>query len=322
MRMRRIRNNPVMRKMVEETALSVTDFIYPLFLTEGENIKKEIPSLPEVYNLSLDNLEPEIREIEDLGIPAVLLFGIPGHKDPFGSEAYDDRGIIQRGIQKIKELAPNLLVITDVCMCEYTDHGHCGILDDKGNVLNDETVEYLAKIALSHAKAGADVVAPSDMMDFRVGRIREVLDEKGFQNVPIMAYSAKFASAFYGPFRDAAQSAPSFGDRKAYQMDFHNGDEALREVALDLEEDADFVIVKPALPYLDVIREVKNNFNTNVVAYNVSGEYSMVKNAIKQGLLNESVIYETLIAIKRAGAKLIITYHAKEMAKWIKEGKY
>lgn len=322
MRMRRIRNNPVMRKMVEETSLSVNDLVYPLFLVEGEGIKREIPSLPGIYHFSLDRLEEEIREIKDLGIPAVLLFGIPDEKDPVGSQAYAEDGIIQRGIRKIKEIDPDLVVITDVCMCEYTDHGHCGILDDKGQVINDETLEYLAKIALSHARAGADIIAPSDMMDLRVRRIRKELDDNGFINTPIMAYSAKFASSYYGPFRDAADSAPSFGDRKSYQMDFHNGREALKEVELDLEEDADFIIIKPALAYLDVIREARNHFNTKLVAYNVSGEYSMIKNAIAQGLLDESVIYETMIAIKRAGAQIIITYHAKELAKWLKEGKY
>lgn len=322
MRMRRTRNNPVIRKMIEETTLNVKDFIYPLFLVEGENIKREIPSMPDVYHFSVDMLEPEIRELEELGIKAVLLFGIPNHKDSVGSEAYNDDGIIQRGIRKIKELTDKILVITDVCMCEYTDHGHCGILDEKGNVINDVTINYLAKISLSYAKAGADIIAPSDMMDFRVKKIREVLDENDFKDVPIMAYSAKYASSFYGPFRDAAHSAPSFGDRKAYQMDFHNADEALREIELDLDEDADFIIVKPALPYLDIIRAASENFNTNIVAYNVSGEYTMIKNAIRDGVFNESIIYETLICIKRAGAKNIITYHAKEVAKWIKEGKF
>lgn len=322
MRMRRTRNNQIMRKMIEETTLNVKDFIYPLFLVEGENIKREIPSMPNVYHFSVDMLEPEIRELEKLGIKAVLLFGIPNHKDSVGSEAYNDDGIIQRGIRKIKELTDKILVITDVCMCEYTDHGHCGILDEKGNVINDITIDYLAKISLSYAKAGADIIAPSDMMDFRVKKIREVLDANEFKDVPIMAYSAKFASSFYGPFRDAANSAPSFGDRKSYQMDFHNADEALREIELDLEEDADFIIVKPALPNLDIIRAAKDNFNTNIVAYNVSGEYTMVKNAIRDGIFNESIIYEILICIKRAGAKNIITYHAKEVAKWIKEGRF
>ncbi|MDO5713017.1 MAG: porphobilinogen synthase [Tissierellia bacterium] len=322
MRMRRIRNHPMMRKMVEETTLSVTDLVYPLFLTEGENIKEESPSLPDVYNLSLDQLEDEIKEIKGLGIPAIILFGIPDKKDNHGSQAYAEDGIIQKGIRKIKEIDSELLIITDVCMCEYTDHGHCGILDDLGNVENDTTIEYLAKIALSHAKAGADIIAPSDMMDFRVKRIRKELDDHGFKHIPIMAYSAKFASSFYGPFRDTAKTTPSFGDRKSYQMDYHNGREALQEVALDLEEDADFIMVKPATPYLDIIKEIKNHFNTKIVAYHVSGEYAMLKHAVSQGLLDESAIYETMIAIKRAGAKIIITYHAKEIAKWLKEGKY
>ena len=310
-----------MRKMIEENSLSAKDFIYPLFLVEGEGIKKEIPSLPGVYHFSLDQLDQEIKEIEELGISGVILFGIPDHKDAKGSQAYAEDGIIQRGVRKIKSLHPNLLVITDVCMCEYTDHGHCGILDEEGQVINDITSQYIAKIALSHAKAGADIVAPSDMMDFRVREIRHLLDNNGFENVPIMAYSAKFASSYYGPFRQAADSAPSFGDRKSYQMDFHNGREALREVELDLEEDADFIIIKPALAYLDVVKDVKEHFNTNIVVYNVSGEYSMLKNAIQQGLVNESIIYESLIAMKRAGAQIIITYHAKEMARKLKEEK-
>ncbi|MBS4872420.1 MAG: porphobilinogen synthase [Peptoniphilus sp. oral taxon 375] len=319
MRMRRIRNNPLMRKMVEETNLSPKDFIYPLFLVEGEGIKKEIPSLPGVYHFSLDQLDQEIKEIEDLGISGVILFGIPNHKDAHGSQAYAEDGIIQRGVRKIKSLHPNLLVVTDVCMCEYTDHGHCGILDEDGQVINDTTTKYIAKIALSHAQAGADIVAPSDMMDFRVREIRQLLDMNGYENTPIMAYSAKFASSYYGPFRQAADSAPSFGDRKSYQMDFHNGQEALKEVALDLEEDADFIIIKPALAYLDIVKEVKENFNTILVVYNVSGEYSMLKNAIAQGLVDESIIYESMIAMKRAGAQIIISYHAKEVAKKLKE---
>lgn len=315
MRMRRIRENKILREMTKETSLEISDFIYPLFVVEGENIKKEIPSMPDCYHFSIDKLEDEIKEIVDLGIRAVILFGIPNKKDDHGSEAYAEDGIIQKAVRKIKEINKDLLVITDVCMCEYTDHGHCGILDENGHVLNDETVSYIAKIALSHAKAGADIIAPSDMMDFRIKAIRKILDENNFKNIPIMAYSAKYASNFYGPFRDAADSAPSFGDRKSYQMDYHNSNEAMREIALDLEEDADFIIVKPALSFLDIIQRTKENFNTNIVAYNVSGEYSMVKNAIKMGLVKEEIIYEILISIKRAGAKMIITYHAKEMAK-------
>ncbi|MDU2828936.1 MAG: porphobilinogen synthase [Anaerococcus sp.] len=315
MRMRRIRENKILREMTKETSLEISDFIYPLFVVEGENIKKEIPSMPDCYHFSIDKLEDEIKEIVDLGIRAVILFGIPNKKDDHGSEAYAEDGIIQKAIRKIKKINKDLLVITDVCMCEYTDHGHCGILDHEGHVLNDETVSYIAKIALSHAKAGADIIAPSDMMDFRIKAIRKILDENNFKNIPIMAYSAKYASNFYGPFREAADSAPSFGDRKSYQMDYHNSNEAMREIALDLEEDADFIIVKPALSFLDIIQRTKDNFNTNIVAYNVSGEYSMVKNAIKMGLVKEEIIYEILISIKRAGAKMIITYHAKEMAK-------
>lgn len=319
MRMRRIRNNKILREMTQETSLDVKDFIYPLFVVEGENIKREIPSLVDQYHYSVDMLDAEIKELESLGIRAVILFGIPDKKDSVGSGAYDENGIVQRAVREIKKKHPDFIVITDVCMCEYTDHGHCGILDDCGCVINDETIKYIARTALSHAKAGADIVAPSDMMDFRVRAIREALDENGFKNVPIMSYAAKYASAYYGPFRDAAGSAPSFGDRKGYQMDFHNSDEAMKEVELDLKEDADFIIVKPALAYLDIIRRVKETFNTNLVVYNVSGEYAMIKEAIKKGLLNESIIYENMIAMKRAGAKLIITYHAKEMARLLKE---
>ncbi len=319
MRMRRIRNNKILREMTEETSLDVKDFIYPLFVVEGEKIKREIPSLVDQYHYSVDMLDDEIKELESLGIKAVILFGIPDKKDSVGSGAYDENGIVQRAVREIKKNHPDFIVITDVCMCEYTDHGHCGILDDCGCVINDETIKYIARTALSHAKAGADIVAPSDMMDFRVRAIREALDENGFKNVPIMSYAAKYASAYYGPFRDAAGSAPSFGDRKGYQMDFHNSDEAMKEVELDLEEDADFIIVKPALAYLDIIRRVKETFNTNLVVYNVSGEYAMIKEAVKKGLLNESIIYENMIAMKRAGAKLIITYHAKEMARLLKE---
>nr|WP_311444582.1 porphobilinogen synthase [Ezakiella coagulans] len=319
MRMRRIRNNKILREMTEETSLDVKDFIYPLFVVEGEKIKREIPSLVDQYHYSVDMLDDEIKELESLGIKAVILFGIPDKKDSVGSGAYDENGIVQRAVREIKKNHPDFIVITDVCMCEYTDHGHCGILDDGGCVINDETIKYIARTALSHAKAGADIVAPSDMMDFRVRAIREALDENEFKNVPIMSYAAKYASAYYGPFRDAAGSAPSFGDRKGYQMDFHNSDEAMKEVELDLEEDADFIIVKPALAYLDIIRRVKETFNTNLVVYNVSGEYAMIKEAVKKGLLNESIIYENMIAMKRAGAKLIITYHAKEMARLLKE---
>lgn len=319
MRMRRIRNNKILREMTQEAILETKDFIYPLFVVEGKGIKREIPSLVEQYQYSVDMLDREIKELIKLGIKAVILFGIPDHKDACGTSAFEENGIIQRAVKEIKSKHPDFIVITDVCMCEYTDHGHCGILTENGEVNNDETIKYIAKIALSHAKAGADIVAPSDMMDFRVRKIREALDENGFKNIPIMSYAAKYASSYYGPFRDAAGSAPSFGDRKAYQMDFHNSDEAIKEVELDLDEDADFIIVKPALAYLDIVRRVKETFNTNLVVYNVSGEYAMIKEAVKKGLLKEDIIYENMIAMKRAGAKLIITYHAKEMAKLLKE---
>lgn len=319
MRMRRIRNNKILREMTQEAILEVKDFIYPLFVVEGKNIKREIPSLVDQYQYSVDMLDDEIKELKELGIRAVILFGIPDHKDSCATSAFEDDGIIQRATREIKKHHPDFIVITDVCMCEYTDHGHCGILTETGEVNNDETIKYIAKIALSQARAGADVVAPSDMMDFRVRAIREELDNNGFKNIPIMSYAAKYASSYYGPFRDAAGSAPSFGDRKGYQMDFHNSDEAMKEVELDLDEDADFIIVKPALAYLDIVRRVKENFNTNLVVYNVSGEYAMIKEAVKRGILSENIIYENMIAMKRAGAKLIISYHAKEMAKLLKE---
>lgn len=319
MRMRRIRNNKILREMTQEAILEVKDFIYPLFVVEGKNIKREIPSLVDQYQYSVDMLDDEIKELKELGIRAVILFGIPDHKDSCATSAFEDDGIIQRATREIKKHHPDFIVITDVCMCEYTDHGHCGILTETGEVNNDETIKYIAKIALSQARAGADVVAPSDMMDFRVRAIREELDNNGFKNIPIMSYAAKYASSYYGPFRDAAGSAPSFGDRKGYQMDFHNSDEAMKEVELDLDEDADFIIVKPALAYLDIVRRVKENFNTNLVVYNVSGEYAMIKEAVKRGILSENIIYENMIAMKRAGAKLIISYHAKEMARLLEE---
>ena len=324
MRMRRTRGNALIRQMIAETSLQISDFIYPLFIVEGSQIKREIPSLPDVYHFSVDRLEEEIRELVALGIKAVLLFGVPNEedKDEKGTAAYDEQGVVQRATRKIREITDDILVITDVCMCEYTSHGHCGLLAKDGVVQNDPTTKELAKIALSHARAGAHIVAPSDMMDFRVAEIRRALDQNGYQDIPIMAYSAKYASNYYGPFREAAGSAPSFGDRKSYQMDYHNSDEALMEIALDMEEEADFVIVKPALAYLDIIRRVKDNCNTRIVAYNVSGEYAMLKNAVKNGIVDEAVIYETLIAIKRAGAKNIITYHAKDIAKQCKEGSF
>lgn len=317
MRMRRIRNNPILRRMVQETHLEVEDFIAPVFVVEGEHIRREIPSMKGCFHFSVDRLEEEVRELESLGIRAVLLFGLPGHKDACGSEAYSDEGIVQRAVRKIRSLTDKLVVITDVCMCEYTSHGHCGLIGEDGLVENDATVEMLAKIALSHARAGAHIVAPSDMMDLRVGRIREELDAHGYQGVSIMAYSAKFASHYYGPFREAAASAPSFGDRRAYQMDYHNGDEALREIALDLEEGADFVIVKPALGYLDILARAKERMQTRFVAYSVSGEYAMLRGAVDAGLVQDGMIYETHVAMKRAGASMIITYFAKELARKI-----
>lgn len=316
-RPRRLRGNMAIREMVRETTLERRNLIYPIFVVEGSNVKEEISSLKGIYHYSIDRLEEEVGELVSLGINSIMLFGIPDEKDAYGKEAYSDTGIVQKAIRKVKELAPNMYVITDVCMCQYTDHGHCGILDDKGQVQNDVTLPYLARIAISHAKAGADMVAPSDMMDGRVGAIRTGLDEAGFINVPIMAYSAKYASSFYGPFRAAAHSAPAFGDRKTYQMDIANSNEALREVALDIEEGADIVMVKPALSYLDIIRRVKDKFNMPIAAYNVSGEYAMLKLAVENGLLDERAIYESVLSIKRAGADMIITYFAKELCKWI-----
>nr|WP_307989258.1 porphobilinogen synthase [uncultured Niameybacter sp.] len=316
-RPRRLRTNMAIREMVRETTLERRNLIYPIFVVEGSNVKEEISSLKGIYHYSIDRLEEEVAELVSLGIGRVMLFGIPDEKDAYGKEAYSDTGIVQKAIRKVKELAPTMYVITDVCMCQYTDHGHCGILDSNGSVQNDVTLPYLARIAVSHARAGADMVAPSDMMDGRVAAIRTGLDEAGFINVPIMAYSAKYASSFYGPFRAAAHSAPAFGDRKTYQMDIANSDEALREVALDIEEGADIVMVKPALSYLDIIRRVKDEFNMPIAAYNVSGEYAMLKLAVENGLLDERAIYESVLSIKRAGADMIITYFAKELCKWI-----
>lgn len=316
---RRLRVNAAIRDMVRETTLSTKDFIYPIFVVEGENIKNEISSLPGIYHFSIDRLHEVIKNVEDADISGVLIFGIPNHKDECGSESYNDNGIVQQAVREIKKLNKDLLVITDVCMCEYTSHGHCGIIHEE-YVDNDETLEYLAKISVSHAKAGADIIAPSDMMDGRIGYIREALDNNNFKNVSIMSYSAKYCSAFYGPFRDAANSAPQFGDRKTYQMDPANRMEALRETQLDIEEGADFIMVKPALSYLDIIRDCKENFNMPLVAYNVSGEYAMVKAAGKLGLIDEEkVMMETLTSIKRAGADIIITYHALEAAKVLKK---
>jgi porphobilinogen synthase len=317
-RPRRLRANSAIRDLVRETKLNIEDLIYPLFVVEGENIKREIPSLPDVYHLSVDKLKEEIEELKGLGIQHILLFGVPDEKDEYGKEAYNDNGIVQRGIREIKRVCPEMYIIPDICMCQYTSHGHCGILTECGHVHNDKTLEYLSKIAISYAKAGADMVAPSDMMDGRIESMRIALDENGFEDIAIMAYSAKYSSNFYGPFREAAHSAPSFGDRKTYQMDPANTNEALMEVELDIQEGADIVMVKPALSYLDVIRRVKDNFNAPLAAYNVSGEYSMLKLAVKSGLLNEGAIYESVLSIKRAGADMIITYFAKDLAKLLK----
>ncbi|MEJ5305911.1 MAG: porphobilinogen synthase [Ignavibacteria bacterium] len=318
-RLRRLRYNPLIRDMVQETELSVKDFIYPLFVCPGDKIKKPVGSMPEVYQMSIDVLVEECKEVVDLGIPAVILFGIPSHKDEVGSEAYDEEGIIQRAVRQIKKEVKDLVVITDVCMCEYTSHGHCGVL--RGDeILNDETNELLAKEALTHAKAGADIVAPSDMMDGRVAAIRKILDENGFQNIPIMSYAAKYASGFYGPFREAAESTPKFGDRRSHQMNPANVLEALWEVELDIQEGADIVMVKPAGPYLDVIYRVKERFGMPTAAYQVSGEYSMIKAAALNNWIDgERVMMESLTSIKRAGADLILTYFAKEAAKILKK---
>lgn len=314
---RRLRASETIRDLVRENTLSSNDFIYPIFVVEGENIKKEISSLPGNFHYSVDKLDELVKEIEDSKVKGIMIFGIPDHKDECGSSAYDDDGIVQKAIKKVKELNNNILVITDVCMCEYTSHGHCGIIRN-GDVENDETLEYLAKISLSHAKAGADMIAPSDMMDGRIAKIREALDKGGFKHIPIMAYSAKYCSAFYGPFREAANSAPEFGDRKTYQMDPGNLNEAIREIEQDIEEGADIVMVKPALSYLDVIRKARDTFNYPIAAYNVSGEYAMIKAAANMGWLDEKrSALEMLLSMKRAGADIIITYYAIEASNWI-----
>lgn len=316
LRLRRLRRTETIRRLVQETRVEVGDLIYPLFVEEGKDIKQEIPSMPGIYRFSSDQLPAEVEDIARLKIPAVILFGIPEQKDEVASGAYHPEGIIQQAIRTIKKSVPELLVVTDVCLCEYTNHGHCGVVSN-GDVDNDQTLSLIAKTALSHAEAGADIVAPSDMMDGRVKSIRETLDTAGYQQTPILAYSAKYASAFYGPFREAAESAPQFGDRRSYQMDPPNVREALREVEADVNEGADMIMVKPALPYLDVIRRVRDAFNHPLVAYNVSGEFSMVKAAARQGWLDEKrTTIEILTAIKRAGADIIITYHAKGFAHW------
>ena len=315
-RPRRLRKNELFRRMVRETKLSVDDLIYPLFAVAGKGIRKEVPSMPGVFQLSVENLVKEVKEVRSLGIPAILLFGIPAKKDPLGSDATSDKGIIQTAVRAIKDAVPGILVLTDVCFCEYTDHGHCGILTRDGDVDNDATLAILAESALSHARAGADMVAPSDMMDGRVAAIRQALDKEAFTGIPIMSYAAKYASGFYGPFRDAAESTPESGDRRSYQMDPPNAREALREVAQDVQEGADIVMVKPALAYLDILWRVREAFDLPVAAYNVSGEYSLVKAASKLGWVDgERVMMEILTGIKRAGADLILTYSAKEAAK-------
>ena len=314
-RPRRLRAGETIRRMVRETTLAPDNFIYPLFVTHGKGVKKEIGSMPGNFQQSIDNVVKDCEETWKLGVPAVILFGIPEMKDETGSEACSEHGVVQHAIRAIKDKLPDLLVITDVCLCEYTSHGHCGVIRN-GQVQNDETLELLAREAVSHAKAGADMVAPSDMMDGRVGAIREALDDTGYQQVPIMSYAAKYASGFYGPFREAAESTPQFGDRRSYQMDPPNSREALREVALDIEEGADIVMVKPALSYLDIIFQVKQQFNLPVAAYNVSGEFSMIKAGAKLGWIDgDRVMLEVLTSIKRAGADMILTYHAKEAAK-------
>ena len=317
LRLRRLRRVESLRALVRESHVDVKDLVYPMFIIQGKGIKREISSMPGIFQFSTDQLPQEVEEVAGLGIPAVLLFGIPEEKDEVGSTAYDSNGVIQRAIQAIKLTAPELLVVTDVCLCEYTSHGHCGVVVN-GDVDNDQTLPLLARMALSHAEAGADIVAPSDMMDGRVRAIRENLDENGFQHIPILSYAAKYASAFYGPFREAAESAPQFGDRRSYQMDPPNVREALREVEQDIAEGADMVMVKPALAYLDVIRRVRDTFDYPLAAYNVSGEYAMVKAAARQGWLDERrVVLEILTAIKRAGADVILTYHAKEASRWL-----
>lgn len=318
-RTRRLRMNEAIRDLVREQHVRIDELIYPMFVIEGENICSPVDSMPGICQYSTDRMWEELERVWEAGIPGILIFGIPDHKDEVGSGAYDENGIIQKAVRLIKKKYPDLLVIADVCLCEYTSHGHCGLVKD-GVILNDETLPLLAKTAVSYARAGADIIAPSDMMDLRVAAIRDALDENGFSQIPIMAYSAKFASAYYGPFRDAAHSAPGFGDRKTYQMDPANGREALREVEEDILEGADMIIAKPALAYMDIIKEISQNYNIPIAAYNVSGEYSMVKAAAANGWIDEKkIVMENLTGLKRAGAKMIITYHALDAAKWIRE---
>lgn len=318
-RFRRLRTNDVLRDMVAENVLNVKDFIYPLFVVEGENIKEAVDSMPGIYRYSIDRLDDILPEVEESGVSGLLLFGVPAKKDARGSEAYNPDGIVQNAIRYIKKRCPRLLVIADICLCEYTDHGHCGLISGH-TILNDDTLPLLAQMAVTCVEAGADMVAPSDMMDGDVEAIRDALDANGYENTPIMGYSAKFASGYYSPFRDAAGSAPGFGDRKSYQMDIRNGREAIREVENDIEQGADIVMVKPALAYLDVVKEAAQTFDYPIAVYNVSGEYSMVKAAAQNGWIDEKrIVLENLIAMKRAGASIIITYHALDAAKWIKE---
>jgi len=318
-RPRRVRGQAALRRMVRETTLEIADFVYPAFVCHGRDVREEIEAMPGVYHLSVDRLAEEAAAVASDGIPAMLLFGLPREKDDLGSEAYDDQGIVQQAVRAIKEAAPSLIVITDLCLCEYTSHGHCGVIRN-GGVDNDETLPLLGRTAISQARAGADVIAPSDMMDGRVGAIRQALDEQGYVETPIMAYSAKYASAFYGPFREAADSAPQFGDRRGYQMDPANAREAMEEIALDVAEGADIVMVKPALLYLDVIRQARDRFNLPIAAYNVSGEYSMIKAAAQAGWLDEPrAMMESLLSIKRAGADMILTYFAKDAARALNE---
>lgn len=315
-RHRKLRKNLAIRNLVKDVYLEKGDLIYPIFIEEGENIKSEIKSMPNIFRYSLDRIDEELQELIELGINNILLFGIPKHKDECASESHNENGVIQNAIRYIKKNYPNFTIIGDVCCCEYTNHGHCGIVDENGYVKNDETLEIIGKIALSYAKAGVDIIAPSDMMDGRIMKINEVLENNGFFNIPIMAYSVKYSSAFYGPFRDAADSAPKFGDRKTYQMDFRNTTDVLSEVCEDLEQGADFIIVKPALSYMDIIKKVRDNFDVPIVAYNVSGEYSMVKAAAQNGWIDENlIVMEQMYAFKRAGATAIITYFAKDIAK-------
>jgi porphobilinogen synthase len=317
-RSRRLRQSPAMRQLVRETTLHPADFIYPMFITHGVNVRNEVPSMPGVFQLSVDQLAAEAEELAQLGVLSVMLFGLPAHKDPLGTENFADDGVVQQAIKALRAASSNLVIMTDVCMCEYTDHGHCGVVEN-GQILNDPTLKILGQVAVSHAGAGADVVGPSAMMDGQVSAIRLALDKAGFINTPVMGYSAKYASAFYGPFRDAADSPPQFGDRSSYQMDPANRREAMREIELDIQEGADVIMVKPALPYLDIIRQARDTFpDVPVAAYNVSGEYSMIKAAGRLGWLDEKrTALESLTAIKRAGAGLILTYWAKDAARWL-----